>query len=1068
MTMQSLHDPRPSTPWILLGLLFILTALPTPGSAGELPHPELWSQAFPGAEWTHGRLSVEIPAPSGAVEASERPLALARLAVALQDDHETAATPATAHARGLFYLLAAGPARAVPFLEEAAEGKIAPAASDLAAAYLARAEEQNQPRDLALALEAAERAVELDGDLIPALINRSLVIEKLHLGRVAEDRLLNLQTIVADAEQGEIAQRLESLEMATPAAAWGEAQKSVEAAARAGDRIELERLTSDFVLETLDFALGELLDRWATVVQEESHSEAEEALSLLRPITAVLRDLGCDAILAESIAQLEAADPAASKAWAASYLKMKAGRDAPVSDDLQEPIEDLAAAGAELRAQGSPLAAYADFFLAQKQLYAQDYLGAFTGLTSLHQTISRERSRNLASRVARLLALIDLYAGNHGSALERLRDLETMLSEAPPSERPAGLDVLLAETLTTLGQVPEAWDHRLRALHKTNGTSAANLRLATLYEAVAALQQAGLYRASFWAAREAVLTAEAVENAPALLFEGLRLQGRARYLRGQVTEGEADFGAAARRAEEVEDEKLRGRIQADLAADEGRLLLEIEPADAVARLTSALEGYGKIGYTFHAPELYLLRGRAHEALARLPQATRDYNLAIDLRETIRGGLASAPQRRSYFDSVQRAFNGVMSFHVRTQGNSLRVLELSEQARGRTLLDLADPERSSWPEAPSGQELIAAVPSGVTLLEYVILEDRLLTLVVDGAGLRMHQKEIQADHLRERVESFVDRVRAGATLEEIRPQASELHDLLLQDVGTIAPEAPLVFVPDGVLFSLPFSLLFNRKSERLLIEDHPYAVAPSIAIFLRQLERLESFSTGEERSLLALANTRAVRHLDLGGLPAAAEEVEAIGRYYDRRLVLKDGDATVKNLMEQIQRFRILHVAAHAVSVPDLPELSSLALTPAAESSKDGLVGAAELSGLEWTGVELVVLSACRSAERYGRGREGVAGVARPFLKAGVPTVIASLWEVDDEATGRLMEQLHCRLARGEEAVGGLRAAQLAFWKQQKEHEQEVPAEWSAFESIGAVNSGFLVSEPCPSPSNLEP
>jgi CHAT domain-containing protein len=89
--------------------------------------------------------------------------------------------------------------------------------------------------------------------------------------------------------------------------------------------------------------------------------------------------------------------------------------------------------------------------------------------------------------------------------------------------------------------------------------------------------------------------------------------------------------------------------------------------------------------------------------------------------------------------------------------------------------------------------------------------------------------------------------------------------------------------------------------------------------------------------------------------------------------------------------------------------------------------AADLDAERLAGIELVFLAACDTAPGFSDGdREGVAGLARAFLAAGVPSVVATLWVVDDQASARLAAMFHRRLLEGQPPAHALRRAQIAL------------------------------------------
>jgi CHAT domain-containing protein len=101
-----------------------------------------------------------------------------------------------------------------------------------------------------------------------------------------------------------------------------------------------------------------------------------------------------------------------------------------------------------------------------------------------------------------------------------------------------------------------------------------------------------------------------------------------------------------------------------------------------------------------------------------------------------------------------------------------------------------------------------------------------------------------------------------------------------------------------------------------------------------------------------------------------------------------------------------------------------------------------------TETELVVLSACEA----GVGADGMeyATLARAFTQVGVPTVVASLWKVDDEATSELMVLFYKNIEAGEDWVTALTNAQLSLIKSDNVGYQH-PSKWSPFIMYGKLN-----------------
>jgi CHAT domain-containing protein len=143
------------------------------------------------------------------------------------------------------------------------------------------------------------------------------------------------------------------------------------------------------------------------------------------------------------------------------------------------------------------------------------------------------------------------------------------------------------------------------------------------------------------------------------------------------------------------------------------------------------------------------------------------------------------------------------------------------------------------------------------------------------------------------------------------------------------------------------------------------------------------------------------------------------------------------------QYRIVHIASHGIANSVHPELSGIVLSLVDERGRaqDGFLRLHEIYNLKLP-AELVVLSSCQTALGKEIKGEGLVGLTRGFMYAGAERVIASLWQVDDEATATLMRHFYkAMLAEGMRPAEALRSAQMAIWKQRR---WKSPYYWAAF------------------------
>jgi len=146
---------------------------------------------------------------------------------------------------------------------------------------------------------------------------------------------------------------------------------------------------------------------------------------------------------------------------------------------------------------------------------------------------------------------------------------------------------------------------------------------------------------------------------------------------------------------------------------------------------------------------------------------------------------------------------------------------------------------------------------------------------------------------------------------------------------------------------------------------------------------------------------------------------------------------------ELAQFRIVHFATHGLINSEHPELSGLVLSLVDEEGRpqDGFLRAHDVYNMK-LGVDLVVLSACQTALGKQIKGEGLVGLVRGFMYAGAPRVVASLWDVKDEATAELMKRFYQgMLKEGLRPAAALRAAQVSL---RKEPLWEAPYYWAGF------------------------
>ena len=179
----------------------------------------------------------------------------------------------------------------------------------------------------------------------------------------------------------------------------------------------------------------------------------------------------------------------------------------------------------------------------------------------------------------------------------------------------------------------------------------------------------------------------------------------------------------------------------------------------------------------------------------------------------------------------------------------------------------------------------------------------------------------------------------------------------------------------------------------------------------------------------------------------------MARLYEHATLLIGREATKSRFLESARTSGIVHYAGHAV--PDATLfLPRLLLAPDARTADSGVLDLRGLDGNALPRTRLVVLAACRTAAGVVSRSEGTLSLARPFLAAGVPNVVASLWDVDDALSRRFFVAFHRALLADGEPLSALRRVQTAFLRD-ADPTLAHPATWAAFLALGGLDPRVL-------------
>ncbi|MDT5156235.1 MAG: hypothetical protein QOH51_592 [Acidobacteriota bacterium] len=495
--------------------------------------------------------------------------------------------------------------------------------------------------------------------------------------------------------------------------------------------------------------------------------------------------------------------------------------------------------------------------------------------------------------------------------------------------------------------------------------------------------------------------------------------------RGETAKAEASFKHAVSLIED---------LRAPLPAEEFRTAFvadKLAPYDELVRLSLS----DTVGARVTEALCYVERARSRAlvemmsgALAVHPRARDEFEAEMfaqldQLREELNWFYSRI--NRPPEGDASRGAAAMQALHDAVRERETRTLEIMRQLQqrgGSTALGRTEPL-----DVPALQKTLG---HDTALVEYTSLGGELLAFVVTGDTVEVVRGLADERAVTEALSQFrfqVGSLRYGsarmrshlASLEtRARSHLRSLYDLLLRRVEERIGDRRLVIVPHRALHYVPFHALDDGKG--YVVERREVSYAPSASVLAHCLAR----------------PSRPFRHALLMGVadeqtPRVRDEIAALAPLFPESEALLDTEATISALRKRAPHADVLHLACHGQFRPDSPLFSSLKLG-------DGWLTVRDTYTLD-VGAGLVTLSACETGVSAIAPGDELIGLVRGFFYAGAPTLLLSLWTVDDDATAELMTDFYTHLRAGTRPAAALRAAQL-----RQMSERPHPFFWSPF------------------------
>lgn len=626
------------------------------------------------------------------------------------------------------------------------------------------------------------------------------------------------------------------------------------------------------------------------------------------------------------------------------------------------------------------------------------------------------------------------------------REALARATEAKDRGSEASARIQLALTLRSLKRFEEAARESQQAAEIARATQA------RLLEAEAAYAQADIARAGGQpdaALKHFALGQEiaAATGSPELLWRFDFGQGQALEDLKRNDEALVAYQDAVKTIEQVRSELSEERFRAGYIEDKYQVYVA---------LVQLLLKMGKTDEAFHFSEK--LRARSYlDLLSRGQPPVR--NDAQRQRETLLRNRVRELQRKLEAETEKPPNE--------RRGDSLDLFsqELTRAERDyQTFLDdllSTDPDYAAIRglKVPDVDDVKRQLPVGTALVEYVLGPDSLQIFVLSASGLHAKSVPVGAVELRNRVEFLRDVMQRKQT-DDWKPPAENLYRTLIapiEEAGWLRGVNRLYIVPHAILHYLPFATLVRSvrtptsrgservkdstqlwRGDRLLIDNYVLAYLPAAAALVYG----DSTGAASKSALtMAPANTR---------LRFTQQESRNVAAFFpERRMLLLGARATETSFKRFADSYDVIHLATHGYFNKMNPLLSGVVLE--ADAENDGRLEVHEILSLRLN-AKLVTLSACDTALGSGYFEEvpagdDLVGLTRAFLFAGSPTVMATLWEVNDVSAVRLMSKFYQQLGPMDKASA---LAKVQRDMRRRGSAYRHPYYWSTFVLVGQM------------------
>ncbi len=344
-----------------------------------------------------------------------------------------------------------------------------------------------------------------------------------------------------------------------------------------------------------------------------------------------------------------------------------------------------------------------------------------------------------------------------------------------------------------------------------------------------------------------------------------------------------------------------------------------------------------------------------------------------------------------------------------------------------------------------KNLLNQLPSDVHFIQFFSGKNHIYIAEIYNKKVKHIKRITNAEQVKKNILDFVNTYyHYGPAAMMNQPEtffksSNQIYNTLLKGFN-FQKNDKLIMVPDEAIGYLSFDGLVTDNKYQPNIAEWPYLIkklsvsyAFSIQTWIKQSKKISH----PDKNFAGLFITHQNKNKQF--IPAVAKEAEAIEEIVDGDF-RKDNKAQVKDFFNAFDKAGVLHISTHAY-------LSGAQKEPTL-AFDDTEVFLFELSARK-AAPDLVVLSACRTADGIMNSGEGIISLSRGFAAIGTGGTIAGLWNVNDKAASEITASCYQNILKGQEISTALHKAKLKWLQNKQRPIQEcLPYYWDALIYMG--------------------